>query len=151
MKYIREQLEALTLLALSEDPNEKKYLQKKLREMLDNNHRAGTIEEVLTELGVPDNQAGYRYLVRAIQIQMEHDEPVAFGAFLWPTLAKEFNASASAVEKGCRHSVETCAVRADYDTLRKYFGGAISPDKGKPTLRHLITRVANLLKEDKYV
>lgn len=148
MKYIRKQLDLLTRLALSEDPKQQFKLKEQLREALHKINVPGTVDEVLAELGIPDNQVGKRYLARAIQIQMQYAEPLPCKKMLFPMLAAEFKVSAMSIEKGCRNSIEAAFERIDPDVAEKYFGGTIDPDRGKPVLRHFVTRIANLLRED---
>lgn len=147
MKNLREQVRLLTLLAISEDPMEQRTLRKRLAKMKEILLQPESLDGVLSELGIPDYTKGYRMMIRAIQIQMEHSEPVSFRGMLYPTLAKEFGCTPSRAAKNLRDCVDLCFERADQEAIQKYFGSAIDPDKGKATTRQFIVRIANLMRE----
>jgi hypothetical protein len=147
MKNLREQVSLLTKLAISEDPVEQGILRKRLGKMKDILLQPQSLEGILSELGIPDYTKGYRIMIRAIQIQMEHSEPVSLSGMLYPTRAKEFGCTPSRAAKNLRDCVDLSFERAEPETIQKYFGNSIDPDKGKATTRHFIVRIANPMRE----
>lgn len=147
MKNLREQVNLLTMLAISEDPGEQRVLRARLAKTKDLLQVPETLDGVLAELGIPDYTKGYRMMIRAIQIQMEHSVPVNLDGMLYPTLAKEFSCKPSRAARNLRDCVDLCFDRADQEVIQKYFGSAIDPDRGKATTRQFLVRIANLMRE----
>ncbi len=147
MKNLREQVGLLIKLAISEDPVEQKMLRARLAKTEDLLRVPEKLDGVLAELGIPDYTKGYRMMIRAIRIQMEHTEPVSLSGMLYPTLAKEFGCKPSRVSRSLRDCVDLCFDRADQEVIQKYFGSTIDPDRGKATTRQFLVRIANLMRE----
>ena len=147
MKNLREQVRLLIKLAISEDPVEQRILRQRLAEMEDLLRMSESLDGVLAELGIPDYTKGYRMMIRAIRIQMEHSEPVNFDEIVYHTLAKEFGCKPSKAERNLRDCVNLSFEWADQEVIIKYFGSAIDPDKGKATTRQFVVRIANLMRE----
>ena len=105
------------------------------------------VSEVLCELGIPAHLNGYRYLrsalVRAVQDQ-KVEEGIVKG--LYVDVAKEFNTTPSRVERSIRHAVEVAWDRCDLDQIYKWFGGTVSPHKGRPTNSEFICMVADKIR-----
>lgn len=105
------------------------------------------IKGVLNILGIRTNIKGYMYLVSAIQ--MTYNDPLAAQAVtkeLYPTVAKEFNTTASRVERAIRHAIEVGVDSgATIDEYQRIFGNSISYNKGKPTNSHFVTTIADYL------
>lgn len=105
------------------------------------------LRDMLLELGTPDHLIGYEYLVKAILMAAEDRkwiDNITFG--LYPQLAFIFNSTPSRIERAIRNAIEKTWDRGDYDTLNRYFGNTVSPDKGKPTNCEFIARLANILR-----
>ncbi len=64
MKYLREQVQLLSQLALSEDPVDQYKLKQQIEKVMEQARQPETLDDVLAELGVPDSIAGHRYLLR---------------------------------------------------------------------------------------
>ena len=106
------------------------------------------IETTLLEMGVPANLLGFKYLHDAIQLVL--DNPSCLYSVtdeLYPGVAKLNSTTSTGAERGIRHSVEVAFVRIDTETIHKYFGNSISPDKGKPTNSEFIAAATLALKE----
>lgn len=148
MVKTKKQLDLLTRLVLSEDAEERAELAGKLNKMLSNAEAPRvTIASVLRNLGAPTNVLGYNYMIRAIEMQMESNVPLDFTKGVYCGVAQEFQTTGSRVERAIRHCVECIWDRGDYDTLKRYFGNTIDPNRGKPTNSHFITRVAEAVRE----
>ncbi len=48
-----------------------------------------------------------------------------------------------------RHCVDLCFERADHEVIRKYFGNAVDPDRGKVGAKQFVVRIANIMREKK--
>lgn len=106
-----------------------------------------TIKRILLELGVPNSIKGHALLVCAIRIVAE-DPSVAerITKGLYPEVAKRFGGTPSRTERAIRHAIESSFDRCDDSTIDRYFGGTISPKKGKPTNSEFITRLADVVR-----
>ena len=106
------------------------------------------IRKLLIELGVPENIKGSRYLIKAIGLVVEDENMLdAITKWLYPAVAKFFDTTGSRTERAIRHGIECAWDRGDMDVLNEYFGGTISPAKGKPTNSEFIARCANIVRE----
>lgn len=105
------------------------------------------IYQALLDMAIPSHLKGYPYTVRAIELVVhDHDLIHYVTGGIYPTIAKEFNTTASRVERAIRHCIEVGWSRADYDTLMQYFGNTVSPSKGKPTNSEFIAQVAGIIR-----
>ena len=105
------------------------------------------IDSILTEIGLPCNVVGYNYTVCAIKVAIENPnilKSITFG--LYPTVAVEYDTTASRVERGIRHAIECAWDRANLDVIEKYFGNTISFTKGKLTNSEFIARMVKIVK-----
>ena len=105
------------------------------------------VTNVMREIGIPAHVLGYKYARRAILLAIGDDMYVnAVTKYLYPTIAKEFNTTASRVERAIRHAIEVAWSRGDLDVLMHYFGNTIDRNKGKPTNTEFIAAIAEHLK-----
>ena len=160
MSTLEKKVDALVRLALTEDEDEREYLLKSLNKMMNGNpvllktveisepmSYHGKISNALLELGVPNHVKGYRYIVYAIELLIDHPEYIeTMTKGIYPMVALEFNTTPSRVERAVRHAVEVTWQRVDLDIAYKYFGNTISPERGKPTNSEFISRMANMLR-----
>ena len=99
--------------------------------------------EELFKLGVPPHLKGHDYLIAAVAIVA--DDPTAIHAMtkrVYPTIAEAARATPASVERSIRTAVEWTFTNGGIDTLRDYFGPALSPAKGKTTNAAFIMRLA---------
>lgn len=102
------------------------------------------VTEILHEIGVPANLKGYRYLREAIMMVAQDPSLIDYVTReLYPRVAEKFDSTASKVERGMRHAIESAWSRGDLDTLKKYFGCTVSLSKDKPTNSEFISLVAD--------
>ncbi len=108
---------------------------------------SGCIDQVLTDLGVPDHLMGYGYLRTAIDIAVQDPETIHYmTGLLYPKVAKCHDATAQMVERSIRHAIQNGWDRCDEDVRHRYFGGKVRPDGSKPTNSEYIARAANLVR-----
>lgn len=109
------------------------------------------ITSIIHEIGVPAHIKGYQYLRKAIEIAVEDADSInAVTKVLYPEVAKEFDTTASRVERAIRHAIEVGWDRGDLETLQGYFGYTVSNAKGKPTNSEFIAMVADKLRMKGY-
>lgn len=152
MTKLDMKIDAIIKVVLAEDPTERNAARKELRRLAEDGvsakRDAETItRELLLELGAPDHLVGHPYTVQAILLVVQdrtYINSITFG--LYPQLAVMFDTTASRVERAIRHLIEVTWDRGDWDTLNRYFGNTVSPEKGKPTNGEFIARIANVVK-----
>lgn len=106
-----------------------------------------TITNIMHEIGVPAHIKGYLYLRKAITM-VYHDIELlgSVTKILYPDIAKEFNTTASRVERAIRHAIEVAWNRGNIDTITDLFGYTINVSKAKPTNSEFIAMVADKLR-----
>ncbi|MFR5875802.1 MAG: sporulation transcription factor Spo0A [Eubacterium sp.] len=105
------------------------------------------ISDIMRQIGVPAHIKGYQYLRTSIMLCI--DDPEMLGSvtkILYPTVAKQYNTTASRVERAIRHAIEVAWDRGDVDILSSYFGYTIQAQRGKPTNSEFIAMIADKLK-----
>lgn len=155
MSILEMQVDALMRLCTAEKESDRNRVREEVRKMLETRKlgRASSdpeylIRELLLELGAPDHLVGHPYTVQAILLVVQdrtYIDSITFG--LYPQLAAMFDTSASRVERAIRHLIEVTWARGDWDTLNRYFGNTVSPEKGKPTNGEFIARMSNVVKQ----
>ena len=105
------------------------------------------VTDMIHEIGIPANIKGYQYLRDAIILSVCENELIsAVTKQLYPRVAKNFNTSASRVERAIRHAIEVACIRGNEEALYKLFGYTISKSKGKPTNSEFIAMIADKLR-----
>jgi len=105
------------------------------------------ITSIIHEIGIPANIKGYMYLREAINMVVNNTSLLsAVTKELYPSLGKEFNTTASRVERAMRHAIEVAWTRGEVETINKIFGYTIRNEKGKPTNSEFIAMVADKLR-----
>ncbi|MEY7999464.1 sporulation transcription factor Spo0A [Clostridium sp. Mt-5] len=105
------------------------------------------ITNIIHEIGVPAHIKGYMYLREAITMVVNNMELLsAVTKELYPSIAKQYNTTASRVERAIRHAIEVAWSRGQVETINKIFGYTIHNDKGKPTNSEFIAMVADKLR-----
>ena len=103
------------------------------------------LERKLLLLGIRDNLCGAYYLRAAVLLWRPG---MSVTKELYPAVAKEFGSTASRVERGIRHAIESGWDRAaEYDRVA-IFAGTIVPEKAKPTNSEYIARLARVCRAD---
>ena len=109
-----------------------------------NNTRA-----LLIKCGVPQHIIGYKYLGTAIE--MVHEDSRFLRGItkeLYPGIAKEYNSTAQRVERAMRHAIEISCKNIDLDVSYEIFGFSIGTESGKPTNKHFIAALAEVLQNN---
>lgn len=99
--------------------------------------------QLLRTLGVPPGLRAWAFLPRACALAAMHPallRDVSHG--LYPLLARENGLSPGAVERRLRLAVESAWSRGSLVAMERFFGASVDPDRGKPTNREFLSRVA---------
>ncbi len=100
------------------------------------------IKELLHEMGVPVQLGGYRFLVKAILLNIEDEEIIHMVTKkLYPSIAEFYNTTPARVERSIRHAITSTWEKGNIDLLYKYF---IS--KRKPTNSEFIALISEKIK-----
>ena len=152
MTILEKKIDAIARSLLANDTTDRNAALGELAVLMKNQENTAQdadsiIRKLLFELGIPEHILGSRYLVKAIREVVEDENKIyAITKCLYPTVAKAFNTTGSRTERAIRHGIELAWDRCDMDVLDKYFGGTISPAKGKPTNSEFIARCANIVR-----
>ena len=105
------------------------------------------IPDIMRQIGVPAHIKGYQYLRTSIILCINDSEMLgSVTKILYPTVAKQYNTTASRVERAIRHAIEVAWDRGDVDVLSSYFDYTIQAQRGKPTNSEFIAMIADKLK-----
>ena len=155
MSNLEMKLDAVLRLCTTENQEEAAAIRKDLRQMVSGVYKVRSavvdpeyeVQHILMELGAPDNLQGHPYTVQAILLAVQdrtYIDNITFG--LYPQVAAIFDTTASRAERAIRHLIEVTWTRGDWNALNRYFGNAVSAEKGKPTNSEFIARIANVIK-----
>lgn len=162
MRNLEKKMDAMARCCLAETLADRKAAMDELRELLEEKNVQdvpddiaaeprtieNVIDDVLLELGVPCHIKGHPYLVTALGVVVENPGYInAIMKQLHPVVAKKYGTTPSRVERSIRHAIDVTWERGDPDILMRYFGNTISADRGKPTNREFIARVANVVRQ----
>lgn len=154
MKKLERKVDALVRLCMARGKSEEGAAKRDLAQLLgaevcgSGSERSLRYEigRVLRELGVPEHLLGYTYLVEAVLLVCSDSSYLRRVTLaLYPELAEKFHTTASGVERGIRHAIETAWTRASLEAVQHYFGNTISPDRGKPVNSEFIARIASAI------
>lgn len=105
------------------------------------------VTEIIHEIGIPAHIKGYQYLRHSIMLVIENLDVInSITKKLYPTVASDFNTTASRVERAIRHAIEVAWDRGDTDVLNSIFGYTVANSKGKPTNSEFIAMIADRLR-----
>lgn len=105
------------------------------------------VTEIIHQLGVPAHIKGYHYLRAAILASIDNQELLeSVTKMLYPEVARQFDTTASRVERAIRHAIEIAWDRGNLDTLNSFFGYTVNTCKGKPTNSEFIALITDKLR-----
>lgn len=105
------------------------------------------ISNVLKELGIPCNIAGYHYIKLAIAKIMDskiNDKPLITKQ-IYPEVAFQYESTPSRVERAIRHAIDVAWSKGNVELLTKMFSYSISSYKGKATNAEFLFTVVEYL------
>lgn len=105
------------------------------------------VTEIIHEIGIPAHIKGYQYLRHSIMLVIDNLDVInSITKKLYPTVASDFNTTASRVERAIRHAIEVAWDRGDPEVLNSIFGYTVTNTKGKPTNSEFIAMIADKLR-----
>lgn len=150
MTTVEMKVDALCRMMLGTSEEERNIARTNLCKLMDQpvqpENMESVIGELLTEIGVTSGIVGYRYLVFFIKETVKDPGFINAICKAYSSVADKFGTTGSRVERGVRHAIESAWERGDVDVLHKYFGNTVSADKGKPTNKEFISRMANIVR-----
>ena len=157
MTVLEQKVEALAELAMAKNKFETLLAMEKLKKLMDEPQEAEDTGEqdaeditrkILAELGCPDGLIGHRYAVYAIGLGVEDPKVMDnLSELLYPAIEKRFDTTGTRVERAIRHMIDVAWCRADPDTLDRYFGNTVDPEKGKPTNKAFLVRITYIVRK----
>lgn len=106
------------------------------------------IYNIMKEIGIPPSIKGYSYIRTAIVLWYEDPEKYKRGItkVLYPDVAKVYQTTPSRVERAMRHAIQCAWNRGDVETLQRYFGCMICPQRGQTTNCEFIATIVEKLR-----
>lgn len=103
------------------------------------------VADVLIDIGVPANGQGYPMLVEAVMYLINDPESINQATQkLYTHVGEKFGTNWKCADRNMRHCMERAMERCDPDTIFRYFGNSIHPDKGGPSLSEFLARIADI-------
>lgn len=100
---------------------------------------------ILRELGMLSRFTGYKYLIDAILLELEHEGSLEhITKDIYPELAKKHHASTWMIETDIRNMISRCWGKARPETIEKYFPGMTG--KKRPTNTQFIEHIVKYIK-----
>lgn len=105
------------------------------------------VTRIIHQVGIPAHIKGYQYLRSAIMMVIKDNRIInEVTKTLYPSVAEEYNTTASRVERAIRHAIEVAWDRGDVDIINSFFGYTVQNTKGKPTNSEFIAMIADNLR-----
>lgn len=83
------------------------------------------ITDILKDLGIPMSNLGFKYIKEALILTINGQTEISGitkPGGLYELISEKHNTKSSRVERAIRHAMETCFIKCDKDTIKKYFG-----------------------------
>jgi len=104
------------------------------------------ITNLFLTLGIPAHIKGYQYLREAVRMVLEnHDVINRITKELSPGLARQFDTSASKVERAMRHAIEVAWNRGRLEAVNQMYGHRVFAREDKPTNGEFIAMISDKL------
>ena len=110
------------------------------------------ISEILQEFKMPARIGGYKFLRDGIIMAIEKPESLELiTKYIYLDIARKYNTTSSRVERAMRHAIESSWEKCSLQTIRKYFGPAMSNSDKRPSNGNFIAAIADYLQLKKAV
>ena len=107
------------------------------------------ISNIFITVGIPAHIKGYQFLREAIKLTINRPEIInSITKELYPAIAKQFNTSASKVERAIRHAIEVGWSRGKIENINNIFGVRVYDQNDRPTNGEFIALVADKMMVD---
>ena len=151
MSALERKVDALLQFCTADSEETRKNYYISLRRLMQADSRsrscADAVDQMLSDLGIPNHLLGYNYLQTAIFLVVEN--PLLLynvTGELYPAIASHYGSRAQSVERNIRHAIECGWDRCDMETRQQYFGGTVHPMRSKPTNTEFIARISRLIR-----
>jgi two-component system response regulator (stage 0 sporulation protein A) len=105
------------------------------------------LDEIMIELGFPENLRGTDYLRRAAA-EWLRDPGQSLTKDLYPGIAAAVGAESMQVERCMRHAIERAWQQGNPDMQRRIFGWTYSAQMGRPRVGEFVARIARVCNEN---
>ncbi len=104
------------------------------------------LSNIFIRSGIPPHIKGYQFLREAVKLSVFKPDMINnITKRLYPTIADQFNTTASKVERAIRHAIEVAWSRGKIENINSIFGIKIYAKGEKPTNGELIALIADKL------
>ncbi len=104
------------------------------------------LSNIFIRAGIPPHIKGYQFLRDAVKLAVNNPDIInCITKKLYPAVAKDFDTTASKVERAIRHAIEVAWNRGKIENINAIFGIKIYSKGDKPTNGELIALVADKL------
>src|SRR5699024_10991718 len=142
---LADQIRQVQGTGVASQPQQKKIVKKEQKKK----DLEANITNIIHEIGVPAHIKGYMYLREAITMVYNDIELLGpITKVLYPDIAKNYNTTASRVERAIRHAIEVAWTRGNIESISALFGYTVNISKAKPTNSEFIAIVADRLRLD---
>ncbi len=102
------------------------------------------IASILKLMGVSPHLCGYRFLLSGVALVLEHKDWIEkMTTCLYPRIAEIHQSTPQRVERAMRYAVENAFDNGNLKAIEYIFGYTVDQDKGKPSNRECIARLAD--------
>ena len=102
------------------------------------------VSSILLALNVSTHQKGFRYCRQGI-LMLAQDPGTQVTKVIYPTIAKQYGTSSTAVEKAIRSAIDSAWENRANELWRQYFTSAPNGQIPKPTNTQFLTRIADTI------
>lgn len=104
------------------------------------------LSNIFIRSGIPPHIKGYQFLREAVKLSVFKPDMINnITKKLYPSIADQFNTTASKVERAIRHAIEVAWSRGKIENINSIFGIKIYAKGEKPTNGELIALIADKL------
>ena len=104
------------------------------------------ITNIFLTIGIPAHIKGYHFLREAVRLVVANPDIInRITKELYPTIAYNFETSASKVERAMRHAIDVAWSRGRIENINQLFGYTVYTKSDKPTNSEFIALVADKL------
>jgi two-component system response regulator (stage 0 sporulation protein A) len=104
------------------------------------------LSNIFIRSGIPPHIKGYQFLREAVKLSVFKPDMINnITKKLYPSIANQFNTTASKVERAIRHAIEVAWSRGKIENINSIFGIKIYAKGEKPTNGELIALIADKL------
>jgi two-component system response regulator (stage 0 sporulation protein A) len=153
MATLEQKLDLIMGYIVEDDPNEKNRIKEEIMKVCcevaptpEDHTLDDIIDDFLTEIGMPCQLIGYKYVVTAIKMVIDDVTYLdAITSRLYVQIAEQHDVTASRVERNMRHAVERTWDRMPFGTMDRLFGNVVDPVRGKPTNSEFIATCRKII------